>query len=107
MTTANLRRGILAIALGVVATATAIVAPAAHADALDDAFTAAAERELGLDLDESTARALGTTVCEGVAMGYSNDVLGGFAAQGGSPKITHEQGIKLVEIVRAHYCPML
>jgi hypothetical protein len=40
-------------------------------------------------------------------MGYSNDVLGGFATQGGSPRITHEQGVKLVEIARAHYCPML
>jgi Protein of unknown function (DUF732) len=60
-----------------------------------------------LDLDESQSRALGTAVCEGVAMGYSNDVLGGFATQRGSPRITHEHGVKLVEIARAHYCPML
>ena len=40
-------------------------------------------------------------------MRYSNDVLGGFATQGGSPRINDEHGVKLVEIARAHYSPML
>ncbi|QIQ63320.1 hypothetical protein SEA_SETTECANDELA_204 [Mycobacterium phage Settecandela] len=79
----------------------------ARADTLDDAFTAAAEQELGVDLIDSNSPKLGAAVCEAIEFGFDRDALASMMMQGGTPKVSESQALKLVDLTHRYYCPNL
>ncbi|AEO94500.1 hypothetical protein SEA_BEXAN_68 [Mycobacterium phage Bexan] len=83
------------------------LAAPAHADTLDDAFTAAAEEALGVDLVDANSPKLGEATCEAIQFGFGRNALAGMMQQGGSPKVSRAQAVQLVDLVHEYYCPNL